>query len=132
MGQIKRLSVNDVRRITGVSAKQCKKVTWHTSNLTIRRIITPSEYIDTIDHIVQDCVSNDGKIATDFLDFAFRVNIISTYAYVELPNDLSELHLIIYASDLFETIYKYASSSQIDSILSSARMRLLMCGGYHE
>lgn len=119
-------------RVMGVSGRQSRTVTWHTSNLTVRRVISPSEYIDTIDHIVQDCVSDDGKIATDFLDFAFRVNIISTYAYVELPNDLSELHLIVYASDLFETIYKYASSSQIDSILSSAKMRLLICGDYHE
>ena len=73
---------------------------------------------------MKDCIGDDYSKSFMLLDFSFRVNIINAYAYVDLPTDIDTLYYIIYASDLFEIVYKRTNPAQIDAILESARLIL--------
>lgn len=124
MGQIKRLSANDIMRITGVSGRQCKKIMWHASEVVVKNVLSINEFVDVVNAIVHDCSGDDMDKSFMLLDFAFRVNVIDAYAYVELPQDIETLYYVIYASDLFETIYKRTNQAQIDAIFESVRLVL--------
>ncbi len=115
----KKISSNDLKLIAGTSGGQLKTIQWHARNLTLRQFLTLHEYISVVNGIINDCKKPDGSIAVELIDFAFRMNVISSYAYVEMPEDIDNIYYIVYASDLFDNVYRYANSAQIDSIRNS-------------
>lgn len=116
MGQIPKVTASTLKRVAGVSGKQYKKVPWHSTTLTIKQTLTVKEYIDTIHSIIQSCMTPDETCAVELLDFAIRSNVISSYAFVDLPESLEDMFYIVYSSDLYETIYKNVNSNQVNSI----------------
>ena len=116
MGQTPKVTASTLKRIAGVSGKQYKKVTWHSTTLTIKQTLTIKEYIDTVHSIIQSCMTPEETCAVELLDFAIRLNIISSYAFVELPEPLEDMFYIIYSSDLYETVCKNVNNSQVTSI----------------
>lgn len=116
MGQIPKVTASALKRIAGVSGKQYKKVPWHSTTLTIKQNLSVKEYVDTIHSIIQSCMTPDETCAVELLDFAIKSNVISSYAFVELPESLEDMFYIVYASDLYETIYKNVNNAQINSI----------------
>ena len=116
MGQTPKVTASTLKRIAGVSGKQYKKVTWHSATITVKQSLTVKEYIDTIHSIIQSCMTPDETCAVELLDFAIRSNVISSYAFVELPESLEDMFYIVYCSDLYETICRNSNSIQIDSI----------------
>ena len=122
MPEIKRLSLSNLKRIVGVTEKHNKVVRWHTDNITIKRLLTVEEYLQTVRAIIRDCKAPDGGVAIELLDFAIRLNVIISYAYIELPKQLEEIYYIIYASDLYETICAHANTAQIESIIESVML----------
>lgn len=112
---IKRLSVTDMQRVAGVSFKQNRTISWHGNNLVIRQFLPLCEYLQMINSIVNDCCNPEGAIAIEIIDFAIRTNVISNYALVELPDDSAALFEVIYATDLYDTVCKYANKAQIES-----------------
>ncbi len=116
MGQIPKVTANTLMRIAGVSGKHYKKATWHSTTITVKQSLTVKEYIDTIHSIIQSCMTPDETCAVELLDFAIRSNVISSYAFVELPESLEDMFYIVYCSDLYETICRNSNSIQIDSI----------------
>lgn len=113
---IRRLSVNDMRRVLGASFKQNRTITWHGNNLVVRQFLPLNEYMQMINNISNDCQGSDGEFAPELLDFAIKTNTIISYAFVELPADIGELFDIVYGTDLYDTVCKYANSNQIDSV----------------
>lgn len=116
MGQIPKVTASALKRIAGVSGKQYKKVPWHSTTITIRQTLTLKEYIDTIHSIIQSCMTPEETCAIELLDFAIRLNIISSYAFVELPESLEDIFYIVYSTDLYEVVSKSVSNSQVESI----------------
>ncbi len=117
MGQIKRLSANDVMRVTGVSGKQARKVTWHTAEFIMRPLLSIESYSSLVDRIINDCFDENGVFNLGVLDFSLRKNIVSAYAFVDLPTDVDDLYRVLYSSDLFDTVCRYANQAQLESIL---------------
>ena len=118
------LSVGNFKRIVGVTGKHKKVIRWHTDNITIKRMLTVKEYLDTIRGIIKDCKTPDDNFAIELLDFSIRLNIITSYAYIEFPKDVEEMYYLVYASDLYETVCAHANKAQVESIISSVKMSL--------
>lgn len=115
------LSANVLKQITGISAKQYKKVAWHTAELVVRQFLDVHEYMNLIHQILSDCKKPDGSIAFELIDFSCRVNIVATYAMVELPEKIDDMFYIMYGSDLYDTVIKVANGRQISSIYDTVR-----------
>lgn len=116
MGSMPKVTASTLKRITGVSGKQYKRVPWHSTTLTVKHTLTVREYINTIHSIIHDCMTPDETCAVELLDFSIRANIISSYAFVELPESLEDMFYIVYSSDLFDVISSSANRNQIESI----------------
>lgn len=131
MGTVKTLSVNELKRVTGISQKQYKQVAWHTTTVVIKQLLTVKEYIDTVHNIFRYCKTPDGEVVVALLDFATRVSIISSYSFVNLPDSIDDLYYFAYASDLYELIYRNANKAQVDSIRETIKL-MIGCGETNE
>lgn len=122
MGQTKTLSKKELLRITGVAGKQYKSISWHSSQLIIKPLLTLPEYVDTVHRIICDCTGSDGTIAKELLDYSIRLHVIAAYSFVEVPEDLEQAYYIAYQSDLYDTVVKNVNAAQIDAIKKSVQM----------
>lgn len=120
MGAINKITANQLMRIAGVSAKQYKKVPWHTTTLTIRQLLPAKDFVSLIKDIITDCESPEGELKLELLDFSIRVNIITAYALsIELPKEPDDLYYIAYASDLYKTVCSNINQEQLTSVLQT-------------
>lgn len=124
MSAVKILSENNVKRITGISGKQYKKVMWHTSEIIVKQILTISEYMSVVNNILKDCQAPDGSIVPELSDFAIRANIISAYGFIQMPEDIETLFYVVYSSDLYETICSAVNKAQLEAIKQSVILYL--------
>ena len=115
-------------RVTGVSQKQFKTIHWHTATIVVKQILPIDEYIETIHKIITDCRTKEDNVAVELLDFSIRANIVSSYAFIELPDDIEELYYVLYASDLYNVICSNINRCQVDSIINTVRT-ILNFGG---
>lgn len=129
MGQIPKVTANTLKRIAGVSGKQYKKVQWHTTEVIIKPLLSIGEYADVIRHIIKDCSSPDGSCAIELVDFSIRVNIISSYAFVDLPKEINDMYYIVYASDLFDLVCANVNKGQLESIIKLIYGMVGVCNG---
>ena len=113
------LSLNELKRNVGSPTEIVKSTRWHTSTIFVKYMLPLKEYIDTICRIVSYCIAKDGNTALELLDFSIRLNIISSYIFIELPDDIDELYNIAYASDLYELVLSTANGAQIQSIINT-------------
>ena len=130
MGRIKNLSSGGVMRAAGVSGKQNKTVRWHNEELTIRQYLPFKDYMQVIQYICDDIKGASDGPNLELVDFATKVNIIQAYAYIDLPTNLEDLYYVVYGSDLYDIIYKTASSKQIDEITYTIRLLILRGANY--
>ena len=119
MSNIGIVSSEEAIRITGMVSKRYKKVIWHSANIVVKYSLNFIEYVDIYNSIVEGCESPDGEFVPALIDFSIRMNIISFYSNVELPEDPEKLFDVAYSSDLFEIVYKNANTKQIDAIIDS-------------
>lgn len=106
-------------RITGVSAKQCKKVTWHTSEFIVRNLLPLGDFLNTVNNILTDCEADDGTVDIGLIDFALRKNIIVAYAFINLPDDVDQLYYVVYASDLFDAVCSAINQEQLKALFKT-------------
>lgn len=125
MGQPKTLSANELRRVAGVWGKQYQTVQWHSAQLVVRHSLGINEYISLIRSIVADCGPKDGEVAYELFDFSVRLNVVLAYAFVELPEDIEGAFYILYNSDLYDTVRKYANTAQISSAIECAKAAVI-------
>lgn len=130
MGDPRSLSSSELMHIAGDHDKHIRILRWHNTNISIRKIITLDEFVETVMNIVDTCIRDNGDVSIELFDFSMRVNIVGAYAYVSLPEDLEDLYYLMYSSDLFDFICENANNAQIAAIKSSARDKLrTMIGG---
>lgn len=116
------LSLNELKRNVGSPSEIVKSTRWHTSTIFIKYMLPLKEYIDIVHKIITYCTNSDGNIAIELLDFSTRINIISSYVFVELPEDIDELFNIAYNSGLYEIACSVANEAQIKSIIDTVMM----------
>ena len=122
MGAINKVTANQLMHIAGVSAKQYKKVPWHTTTITVRQLLPANEYYDLIDHIISDCQTPEGTLAIELLDLSTKANIVGAYAFVDLPKDYDKLFYLIYSSDLYKTVCSAICPEQLDAIMKTINL----------
>lgn len=108
-----------LRQVCGDPYKQSVCASWHSMSVKIRRLLPVHEFVETIKNILQDCRQKNGEYVRFLADFAIRTNIIASYAFVELPEDIDDLYVVAYESGIFELVAEHANGPQISSIIST-------------
>lgn len=97
-----------------------KTLMWHGHAVTVRYLIPLIEVTQFINSVMNSCYDKEHDLfMPDMMDFAFRVNVVSRYASVELPGDINKQYSVLYNTDIFDVIVSNVNSSQIKSIRDS-------------
>ena len=121
------LSENMINHIFGVTSAPYKKVNWHNAELNVKPLLTFDEFSDAVYHTIQYCFDDEGRYIPELFDFALRVNILSTYALVELPKDFNRLYHVVYGSDLYDVVCKNVNAAQMSALRDASVARAKMC-----
>lgn len=99
-------------------------VNWHGVIIKVKYMLDMDEEHMLIQSIMNCCMTNDGNFVPELLDISIRANIVKTYSSVELPEDISEQHKLLYYSDLFDTIVNNVNKNQTEHILKLVELRI--------
>lgn len=125
MEKIQKITENDIRKIAGAPENKYRTIRWHTKEIVVKRILTIEEYMRAVNNIMNDCRNPNGEdIAIELIDFAIRANIISSYAFIELPKEIDALYYTVYSSDLYDAVCANVNKTQVDSIIKSVMLYL--------
>ncbi len=104
-----------------------KTIVWRGLNIVVRNMIKIEETLDMVNSIMEACTSNkDGVINCypELMDFAVRANVVLRYSNVHLPADTREQYMILYGTDLYDTVCSAVNDAQLMSITNAVRLCL--------
>ena len=90
---------------------------WHGIAVSVRTLLPIREVGLFVNSVMDGCydVEHDAFIP-EMMDFAFRVNVVTRYACVELPLDIEDQYEVLYNTDIFDTIVASINEAQLKSI----------------
>lgn len=114
MEKIKKISVEQLRTHNKPSQRT---ILWHGIAVTIRYLLPIKEVTLLVNSVMDGCYDKAHDVfIPEMMDFAFRVNIVTRYACVDLPQDIEEQYEILYNTDIFDTIASAINTAQMQSI----------------
>lgn len=115
MEKVKKITAEQLRCANNVPSH--RTVMWHGIAVTLRPLLPLVEVTQFVNSVMDSCYDKEHDVfVPDMMDFAFRVNAVSRYACVELPESIEEQYSILYNTDIFDTIVSYANAAQLQSI----------------
>lgn len=115
MEKVKKITAEQLRGANNVPSH--RTVMWHGIAVTLRPLLSLVEVTQFVNSVMDSCYDKEHDVfVPDMMDFAFRVNAVSRYACVELPESIEEQYSILYNTDIFDTIVSYANAAQLQSI----------------
>jgi len=127
MDDIRRVPANTIVRMAGSKGWQEKVVLWHGVKILVHPFLHYSEYMETINSIVDYCTTEDGTVHAELFDLASRAAVIGAYALVRLPSEMDDLMYVVFHSDLYDFIRSEVCLEQTESIVRVARE--IVCRG---
>lgn len=110
------MSYKDALKIAMRDYREYTTVNWHGKAINIKYLLGRNEVFELMHRIADSCTV-DGKIASEFIDFSVKLNVILAYVDIELPDDIDEVYKFIYHSDIYDFVVKFANKKQLDSII---------------
>ena len=94
-----------------------RTIMWHGIAVTVRTILPMSEAISFVDGIMKACYDKTHDIIMpEVMDFAFRFYVVTSYAHVEMPDNIEEQYELLYCTDVFDVIANAVNHAQLKSL----------------
>lgn len=121
----------DTYKLTAAEAKKIaasininpKVVQWRTKRITVRPLLSFGETMRIVNNVMDACIDSEtGYFIPETIDFALRFNIVSMYACVEMPDDVQQQYILLYATDLYDTVLSNVNQAQIETIKNAVNL----------
>jgi len=112
-----RLSADKVMKFGMRGYKDIVKANWHGLIIDIKYLLTKDDEFKLIHSIINCCTTSEGEFVPEMVDMAMRACIVTTYASVDLPDDIDEQYKLLYHSTLFDTVKSNVNQAQINHII---------------
>ena len=100
-------------------------VNWRGKIIHVRPLIDITDVITLVNSVIEACYSQERDVMIpEMSDFSFREHVISAYSDIKLPEDAKECYLVLYLTDIYETVLKHANKAQIDAAKRVVEMML--------
>lgn len=114
MERLKRISAE---QLLAQRDRDWRTVMWHGHAVSVRTLLPIEEISPFIDSVMEVCWDETHDMpAPEMMDFAFRVNVVTRYACVELPENIGEQYEVMYGTDIFDTIGSAVNAAQLQSL----------------
>jgi len=115
MNKIKQITVDQLRATN--TTPMSRTVMWHGRAVSVRTLLPVRELSQFINSVMSACYDDEHDVfVPEMMDFAFRVNVVSRYACVELPDDIEEQYVLLYNTDIYDSIVAAVNAAQLQSI----------------
>lgn len=106
--------------ISNAEKNESMSAKWRGTVITYRRNLSFEDYIKFIQNVILRCCDEETDILhPELLDFSFRVEVISAFTKVVLPDSLEDQFRFLYWTDLYNFVLEHISSDQIESLKST-------------
>ena len=112
------LSAKDLMRFGMRNYKEVVDYNWHGKIIKIKYMLSREEMLNLIHDIENMCITESGNFIPGLLDFSIRLNVVSNYAYVELPDNMDDIYNVLYHSDIYDAVASNINQSQKNAILN--------------
>lgn len=87
-------------------------------DVNIKYTISMDEAFRFSNSVVDLCYSDkDSSYSPEIKDFAIRVNLVSRYTNIELPESTEDKYMFLYATDVFDIVRREVNPRQLRSII---------------
>lgn len=94
-----------------------KTIQWRGRTITVRPFLLLKETSEFVNGVMAVCFDEErGIIYPEFLDFAFRLNLIRRFSDVELPHDADVQYRLLYMTDLYDIVSEEVNAHQIEAL----------------
>lgn len=98
--------------------KEVVDYNWHGKIIKIKYMLSREEMLSLIHDIENMCITESGNFIPGLLDFSIRLNVVSNYAYVELPDNMDDIYNVLYHSDIYDAVASNINQNQKNAILN--------------
>lgn len=93
--------------------------------LTVKHTLGLDEAMRFVQDVVGTCVDDDeAAYMPELFDFAVRVYVITYYAGIEMPKDVSKAYGVLYCTDLYDRIIDIIDRKQFDVLIDAIMRRI--------
>ena len=115
MNSEKKITPDQLRAMN--TASLSRTIMWHGKAISVRTLLPIHEVSLFVNSVMSACYDVEHEvIIPEMMDFAYRVNVVSRYACVELPDDIEEQYVLLYNTDIYDTIIAAVNTAQLQSI----------------
>lgn len=94
-----------------------RTIIWHGMAITVRTLLPIQEVSQFVNSVMDCCYDKSRDIfVPDMKDFAFRFNVVSRYACVDLPTNIEEQYSVLYNTDIYDSVLRSVNSGQIAAL----------------
>lgn len=87
-------------------------------DVDIKYTIPMAEAFKFSNSVVDLCYSDkDSTYSPEIKDFAIRINLVSRYTNIELPESTEDKYMFLYATDVFDIVRREVNPRQLRSII---------------
>ena len=87
-------------------------------DVDIKYTIPMAEAFKFSNSVVDLCYSDkDSSYSPEIKDFAIRINLVSRYTNIELPESTEDKYMFLYATDVFDIVRREVNPRQLRSII---------------
>lgn len=110
-------SYTELQKFYGAGVKQDVLANWNKVEIHIHPVLTLEETLLFVHDVASACFeANTGEYLPEVRDFAYRCSVLEKYANIELPEDISEKHKLVYNTDLYHFVTSRIDFEQLNEI----------------
>ena len=91
-------------------------IVWNGIEIDVQKQVSLATMKKIIGIVSGSCFSEDGGYMPENVDIAFRIAVIDAYTNITLPSNTEKVYLLLYGTDLYDTIIDNVNHLQIDEM----------------
>lgn len=114
----KKVSVSVMDDILKNTYVPIETVEWNGTEFTIQKSLEMDEMLNFVDSVVRSCFATDtNEYRPEAKDFAVRVNIMTRYANIAMPNKVEHQYSLAVCSGVVEMIMEHINRAQFNEMM---------------
>lgn len=116
--KVKKVSVSMMDAILKNTYEATETVEWSGTEFVIQKSLEMDEMLNFVDSVVRSCfAASTNEYRPEAKDFAVRVNIMTRYANIAMPNKVEHQYTLAVCSGVVEMIMEHINRAQFNEMM---------------
>lgn len=125
MEKTKKINSTELLNIINKLDKEYTKLSWNGVDIKIRHTLPFSAMMTFVDYVSKLCFSEEsGAYLPEVKDFGIKTSILELYAGIEMPDEIEDMHKLVYCSDLVNCVVECINKTQLSEIANAIEEKI--------